>query len=243
MTGFAEPVLSIIIPAYNEQTTLKWLVDYVNSVSYPVPHEVIIIDDASTDRTYEDSLALQRGAVSTATRITVLHNPVNRGKGYSVRRGIGEAKGSVIVVQDADTEYDPHELPRLIQPVLSGEEQVVFGSRFMSGGYPKGMGLPNYIANVSLTWLTNLLYGLKLTDMETCYKIFRADIIKKMDLKCERFSFEPEVTALLTKSGVRIKEMPISYRGRGIKQGKKIRAIDFFKALTVLFMNRFGRDA
>ena len=228
--------LSIIIPTYNEQRTLDELVGYVQSVSYPIPYEVILVDDASIDRTYEKAVSLRlKNKKGQDGNIRLFKNRINRGKGFSVRKGIRRSRGDIIIVQDADTEYDPHEIPRLIEPILKGEAAVVYGSRFLQTKRPAGMAFPNWIANGALTLLTNLLYGLHLTDMETCYKVFRADLVKGLHLTANRFTFEPEITAILAKKGLKIRELPISYRGRTAKQGKKIKARDFiFAVLTLL---------
>ena len=225
--------LSIIIPTYNEENTITELVQYVQAVNYPVPYEIVIVDDASHDRTYE------KGANLKSVRI--FRNPVNRGKGFSVRRGISEATGDFIVIQDADTEYDPREIPKLLEPILRGEAEVVYGSRFLGNPHPEGMAFPSFAANKVLTQLTNLLFGLHLTDMETCYKVFKADRVKNLPLRANRFAFEPEVTAQIAKSGVTIKELPISYRGRSGKAGKKIKARDFFFAVGTLVWQRLTR--
>ena len=231
--------LSIIIPTYNEQRTIRELIDYVQSVNYPVSYEIVIIDDASIDRSYEKELIIKLRNKSEQTNIRVFKNRINKGKGYSVRKGIRRARGSIIIVQDADKECDPHEIPKLIEPILKGEEGVVYGSRFLNNEHPEGMSFASCLANRFLTKLTNILYGLNLTDMETCYKAFRADIVKNMNLRANRFSFEPEITAKLAKTGIKIKELPISYRGRTVKEGKKIKAKDFIYAIVTLLFNLF----
>ncbi len=231
--------LSIIIPTYNEQNTIEELVAYVQSVQYPVPHEIIIVDDASIDRTYEKEISIRRHSREEQDNIRLFKNRVNRGKGYSIREGIRHAKGDIIIIQDADREYDPHDIPKLLQPVLTGEQQVVYGSRFLGRPRPQGMAFPNWVANRFLTFLTNIFYGLNLTDMETCYKVFRADLIKSFKLRANRFTFEPEVTALTAKRKISILEIPISYNGRTAKEGKKIKAKDFFFAILVLLRHLF----
>jgi glycosyltransferase involved in cell wall biosynthesis len=173
---------------------------------------------------YEDS----------ADRIRVFKNRMNRGKGFSIRKGIRHASGDLVVIQDADTEYDPREIPALLAPVLRGEADAVYGSRFLRARRPKGMGFLSLAANIVLTRLTNALYGLRLTDMETCYKVIRADLLKTLPLREDRFAFEPEVTAWLARKRARIVELPIGYSGRGRKEGKKIKARDFFYALVAL---------
>ena len=233
--------LSIVIPTYNEQNTINSLVNYVQAVKYPIEHEIIIVDDASIDRTYEKEFLIKIKNKQEDRNIRIFKNRINRGKGYSLRKGIKRAKGDVIVIQDADREYDPHEIPKLLEPILKGESDVVYGSRFLNNPYPEGMSFKSLMANKFLTMLTNILYGLKLTDMETCYKVFKADIVKGLKLKANRFTFEPEVTALLAKRNVKIKELPITYHGRTAKEGKKIGAKDFIFAIATLLSKLFTR--
>ena len=230
--------LSIIIPAYNEAHTLRKLVEKILSVSFSISYEIILVDDHSQDRTFKIATLLDRQVASG--RLRVFRNEVNRGKGFSILRGLEHAAGDVIVVQDADFEYDPAELPRLLEPILKGETKVVYGSRFLGGGIPKGMAFPNYIANRFLTWVTNCFFGTRLTDMETCYKIIPRDLMRSLGLSARRFDFEPEITAKLAKHGVRITEFPITYSGRTASEGKKIKMRDFFWALQVLLKNRLG---
>lgn len=232
--------LSIIIPTYNEQNTIASLISYVQSVKYPVEHEIIIVDDASIDRTYEKSTIIRLKNRAQTKNIRLFKNRVNKGKGFSIRRGIKHASGGIIIVQDADREYDPHDIPKLLEPIMKGEADVVYGSRFLGAVRPKGMAFANWIANRFLTGLTNILYGVKLTDMETCYKVFKADILKSLKLQADRFAFEPEVTALLAKRKVRIKELSIGYRGRSAAEGKKIKAKDFFFAVLTLLRHLWG---
>ncbi len=229
--------LSIIIPTYNEEMTIEELVSLVQSVKYPVEYEIIIVDDASIDRTFEREIMLKLRDQSEQIRI--FKNQINRGKGFSVRKGIRRAKGDIIIVQDADREYDPREIPKLIEPILKGAEQVVYGSRFMTSSRPRGMAFANRFANQFLTMLTNWMFGLKLTDMETCYKAIRADLLKSLPLQENRFAFEPEITGLLALKHVPIMEMPISYSGRTSKEGKKIKAVDFLFAIWALVRCRF----
>lgn len=229
--------LSIIIPAYNEARTLRQLVEKIMGVHFQVDYEIILVDDHSQDRTHE--IAQFLGRQDSVGRIKILRNEENRGKGYSILRGLEQAQGDIVVVQDADFEYDPSELPRLIEPLLEGRAQVIYGSRFLGGGVPRGMAFPNYIANRFLTWITNLLYGTCLTDMETCYKIVPKDLMISLGLSAHRFDFEPEITARLAKKDVRILELPIRYSGRTASEGKKIKARDFFIALKILFASRF----
>lgn len=224
--------LSIIVPTYNEQRTIRELIGSVDSVRYPVDHEIIIVDDASTDRTYEKEMLIR--LKNEKRNIRIFRNHMNKGKGFSIRKGIRRATGDFIVVQDADNEYDPRDIPTLIEPILNGRADVVYGSRFLGCLYPKGMAFPNWLANKILTKITNFLFGLKLTDMETCYKVFRAEVLKTLPLKANRFSFEPEVTALIAKRKIAIMELPVCYNGRTAKKGKKIKARDFIFALLTL---------
>lgn len=229
--------LSIIIPAYNEARTIRRLVERIMEVPFPVDYEIILVDDHSRDRTYRIAKILDRRDLSG--RIRLFRNEINRGKGYSIQRGMLNAAGDVIVVQDADFEYDPSEIPKLLEPLLENRADVVYGSRFLGVFFPRGMAPANFMANRFLTWLTNLLYGSRLTDMETCYKVIRRDLMKGLGLNARRFDFEPEITAKLLKKKIPILELPISYHGRTASEGKKIKARDFFIAVAVLFANRF----
>lgn len=229
--------ISIVIPVYNEALTISELVGKVLDVSFPIEREILIVDDCSNDGT--DKVLEELSRRYAAEKIKIMRNEKNRGKGAIVIRGLEAACGDLVVVQDADFEYSPSELPRLIEPILKGEADAVYGSRFQ-GGYPEGMAFPNYFANVFLTALTNILFGTRLSDMETCYKLLRRDIIASLKLKADRFEFEPEITSKLALTKRRIMEMPISYEGRTAAQGKKIKARDFFIALAVLFKNRFS---
>jgi glycosyltransferase involved in cell wall biosynthesis len=228
--------LSIIIPAYNEARTIEEIVARVLAVAYPLDYELIIVDDHSKDGT--DTILAQIRAQDKSGRVTVLRNPVNQGKGYSIQKGLEVAQGDIAVVQDADFEYDPSEIPKLVEPILKGEKDVVYGSRFLSARRPSGMAFPNYIANVFLTAFTNVLFGSRLTDMETCYKVVRMSVLRTLELNSSRFDFEPEITTKLLKKKVAILELPISYHGRTSSEGKKIKARDFFIALRVLLKNR-----
>ncbi len=228
--------LSIIIPTYNEQRTIRELLSLVQAVPYPLEHEIIIVDDASADRTYEKEILIR--LKNEEHNIRLFKNRINRGKGFSIRKGIKRAKGDIIIIQDADDEYSPADIPRLLEPILKGEADVVYGSRFLSRSFPKGMALPNWFANKILTRITNFLFGFRLTDMETCYKVFRTEIVKALPLKANRFAFEPEVTALLAKKKIAIKELPIGYNGRTAKEGKKIKARDFVFALLTLLKHK-----
>lgn len=234
--------LSIVIPAYNEQKTIEELVRYVQSVSFPVLYEIIIVEDASIDRTYEKGVVLRlKQKRGEDGNVRLFRNRINQGKGFSVRKGVHRSRGDIIVIQDADTEYDPHDIPKLLEPILKGEVDVVYGSRFLTAWYPLRMSFPCWLANCVLTRLTNWFYGLHLTDMETCYKVFKADLVKNLPLKANRFTFEPEITAILARKRIRILELPIRYQGRTTKEGKKIKARDFIFAVLTLFRYLFYR--
>jgi glycosyltransferase involved in cell wall biosynthesis len=210
-----ETLLSVIVPVYNEESTLRLAMERLRSVS--IPTEIICVDDASTDGSAAVLAVLEADGVVDR----VITHPRNRGKGAAVRSGIAAATGNVIVVQDADLEYDPHELPILLQPIVEGRADAVFGSRFL-GGPRRVLYFWHRLGNGVLTLFSNMLTDLNLTDMETCYKMVRADLMKSLDLRCERFGIEPELTARLAQARARIYEVPISYDGRTYAEGKKI---------------------
>ena len=225
--------LSVIVPAYNEAGTLERLVRQLRGV--PLRLELIAVDDASTDGT---GAILERLARERLVD-RVITQPANRGKGAALRAGIAAATGDVIVVQDADLEYDPGELPALLEPVRLGKADAVYGSRFQ-GGPHRVLYFWHYVGNRLLTLLSNMLTNLNLTDMETCYKLVRADLLKRLPLTSDRFGFEVEVTARLAQAGARIWEIPISYSGRTYAEGKKITWRDGVAALLhILRYNLF----
>ena len=216
--------LSVVIPVYNEKTWIREVMRRVQATG--VPMEIILVDDCSTDGTRE---ILKEFAEAGHK---VVYQEKNQGKGAALRRGFQEATGDVVLVQDADLEYDPGEYPRLLQPILEGKADVVFGSRFIGEDH-RVLYFWHYVGNKMLTLLSNLFTNLNLTDMETCYKLFRRDVLKNMTLRSNRFGFEPEVTAKLArhKPKLSIFEIPISYSGRTYEQGKKIGVKDGFQAL------------
>jgi glycosyltransferase involved in cell wall biosynthesis len=221
--------LSVIIPVYNEKDTIRTILDKVLAV--PIEKEVILVDDFSTDGSREILKNINMNNVQT-----VFHEK-NKGKGAALRTGFQYMTGDIAVVQDADLEYDPMELTKLIEPILAGKADVVYGSRF--SGRTDKMTFAHWLGNKMLTLTTNVLYGTHLTDMETCYKMVKTPIIKSMKLRANRFDFEPEITAKLLKSGKKILEIPISYKGRHWDAGKKITWKDGIAAIWSLIKFRF----
>lgn len=225
--------LSVIIPCYNEVETIEKVVERVQSVG--IVDEIVIVDDGSSDGTRD---ILSRMQADSAQGIRIIFHEHNQGKGAALVTGFAAASGDILLIQDADLEYDPRDYPHLIQPIIEEISPVVYGSRFL-GGPRKAMNFWNMIANKGLTLATNILYNAILSDMETCYKVFRADVVRDMVIHARGFEFEPEFTAKVLKQGIRIYEVPISYNGREWTEGKKIKWTDAPIALWTLVKYRF----
>lgn len=227
-----QKTLSVIIPVFNERNTLAEAIRRMRSVKLDLNLEFIAIDDGSTDGsgkildTLEDST------------LRVIHHPFNKGKGAAIRTGLSKATGNFILIQDADLEYDPQDWIKLLQPILTGKASVVYGSRFT--GERKNMLLSHWIGNRFLSLVTNILYSTTLSDMETCFKLFDSKILEGIHIDSDHFEFEPEITAKILRRGYRIYEVPISYSGREISEGKKISWRDGIGAFTTLFRYRFS---
>jgi glycosyltransferase involved in cell wall biosynthesis len=230
MSPLVNPLLSVVMPAYNERATIEEIVQRVLAV--PLRIELIVIDDASIDGTRD---ILQ--TLASTLSFKLLLQPHNRGKGAAIRRGFVEASGDIVVIQDADLEYSPEEYPGLIELICSGRADVVYGSRFI--GRHRVFLFTHYLGNRLLTSLTNMLYNTMLTDMETCFKAMRMEVLRSMTLRSERFGIEPELTAKIFKRGYRVYEVPITYDGRGYEEGKKITWKDGVVAVWTLLKYRF----
>lgn len=237
-------VLSVVIPVYNERETLHLILDRVRAVK--IPKQIILVDDCSKDGTRE----LLQQMAQQENDLTIAFHEVNQGKGAALRTGFGLATGQIVIVQDADLEYDPSEYPRLIEPIVDGRADVVFGSRFI-GETHRVLHFWHSMGNRVLTWMSNMFTDLNLTDMEVCYKVFRREVIQNINLKQNRFGFEPEVTAKVARFHVpamdgrparrcRIYEIPVSYNGRDYSEGKKIGWKDGVQAIYCIIRYAFG---
>ncbi len=224
--------VSVVIPVYNEAGTIEEIVSRVQAVA--LEKEVIIVNDASTDGTSGRLEKIGR----KYDNVKIFHHDSNRGKGAALRTGFKSASGDIIIIQDADLEYDPKEYPILLEPILDGRADVVYGSRFL-GGPHRVLLFWHYVGNKLLTLMSNALTNLNLTDMETCYKVFRRKVLEGINLKSDRFGFEPEFTVKIAKNGFRVYEVPISYSGRGYSEGKKITWKDGITAIYTMLRFRF----
>jgi len=224
--------LSIIVPVFNEENTLLKLLDKVMRVKLlGLKKEILIVNDGSTDRTPEVMKKIRIKGVK------IFHHPANRGKGAAIRTAIPHTTGDIVIIQDADLEYDPSDYVTVLKPLMAGEADVVYGSRFQ--GTRRVFLFWHFVGNKFLTLVTSVLYNTNLTDMETCYKAFKGDLLRSLRLRSNRFEFEPEVTAKVLKRGAKLYEVPISYSGRDFAEGKKITWKDGFSALWTLFLYKF----
>jgi len=223
-------LLSVIVPVYNERTTLIEIVRRMRAVDLPMDREIVVVDDGSNDGTDKVLSAIEDSTVR------VLRHPGNQGKGAAIRSGLAVVRGDLVLIQDADLEYDPEDWPKLLNPVLRGRAKVVYGSRFT--GERKNMLFWHWVGNRFLSLVTNVLYNTTLSDMETGYKLFDRSVIEGLTLVSNRFDFEPEITAKVLRRGQRIYEVPISYNGREVDEGKKITWKDGFGALKTLLKYR-----
>ena len=221
--------LSVIVPVFNEKGNIKKIIAEIKKVS--IRKEIIVIDDGSTDGTVEILKGLHDHEVK------IYHHPINIGKGAAIRLGLFYAKGDIIIIQDADLEYDPQDYLELIKPIVSGETEVVYGKRQFNSS--KGRHLRYYWGGRLLTHIANFLYGINISDEATCYKVFRSGVFKNIKLNCIGFEFCPEITAKIARRGMKIVEVPISYKPRSVKEGKKIRWFDGMKAIYVLLKYKF----
>lgn len=230
------PLLSVVMPVYNERDTVMRIIDRVLAAA-PLSKELIVVDDYSTDGTRDVLERELRGRPN----VKLLMHAQNRGKGAALRTGFTECRGELVLIQDADEEYDPGDYPALIQPLIDGHADVVFGSRFIGGGAHRVLYFWHSVGNNLLTMASNMVTDLNLTDMETCYKVFRRPVLEQLDLREDRFGIEPEMTAKIAQLGVRVYEVPISYHGRTYEEGKKIGLKDAFRALYCI--GRYGVPA
>ena len=226
--------LSIVMPVYNEENTIVEIVDRIDKVEFTrhdVEKELVIVDDASTDKSME--------MIPELGYIKVVHHTENKGKGAAVRTGIDAATGDIIIIQDADLEYNPEEYEKLIGPIIEGETKVVYGSRFKKKMFPERMRPRGILFNWLISTFTSVIFFHRITDEATCYKVFKADLLKSIPLQCQKFEFCPEVTAKILKRKITIKELPISYVARTLEEGKKITWWDGIEAIYYLVKYKF----
>ena len=232
--------LSVVMPVYNEAKTIEEAVRRVRDV--PISKEVIIVDDGSTDGTRDILKRVAEDLTNpgdSLNEIGVFFQSENQGKGAAIKAGLAHVKGDIVLIQDADLEYDPQDYVKLLEPIVSGHADVTYGSRFSGGGAHRVLYFWHYLGNQALTLFSNMITNLNLSDMEVGYKVFRTDVLKGIDIKSKRFGFEPEITVKLAKKGCRIYEVPISYYGRTYQEGKKITWKDGVQALYSLIRFRF----
>ena len=234
-TPLSDPLITVVIPVYDEQATLREIV--ARCLAQPFRTELVAVDNGSRDGSVEILKALER----EHPELRVLLHPENRGKGAALRTGFEAAQGEVVLVQDADLEYDPADWAKLLEPILDGRAHICYGSRFL-GGPHRVLNYHHYLANRSLTAISNVATNLNLTDMETCYKVFRREVLDALQLTEDRFGFEPEFTAQVAWAGFKIYEVPISYSGRDYDEGKKIGWRDGVRALQVIGLSRLRLD-
>jgi glycosyltransferase involved in cell wall biosynthesis len=228
------PLISIVVPVFNEARTVAEVIERLMAIDLPAPREILVVNDGSTDGTRE---VLDR--IPPRHELQIIHAEKNGGKGSAIRIGFARASGTIVAIQDADLELDPAQIADLVKPILDGRTRVVYGSRFLAGR-PAAPWL-SIVANEVLTGVTNILYGGRLTDMETCYKVMQRDIAQSLNLESNRFDIEPEITAKLLRDGHSIFELPIRFEPRSRAQGKKIGWRDGFRAIQVLFKYRFSK--
>jgi len=229
-------ILSILMPAYNEESTIEEILRRIQKSDIKhIKKEIVIVDDGSKDNTAK----IVKRLMKKWKNIKFIQHKKNQGKGAAMRTAIKHASGDIAIVQDADLEYDPNDYWRVIEPIVNGSAQVVYGSRRLEKQHKKHSGFLFFLGGWSLTWITNILYLIRITDEATCYKAFKLNLLKSIPLACKRFEFCPEVTAKVAKRGIKIKEVPISYYPRSVEEGKKINYKDWFEAVFTLIKYRF----
>jgi glycosyltransferase involved in cell wall biosynthesis len=226
-------LLSVLMPVFNEKGTIREIIARVKAMPYR--KEIVLVDDCSRDGTSD----VLRDMAAADPELRLLQHEVNQGKGAALRTAFGAAKGDVWLIQDADLEYSPEEYPKLLAPIEKGLAHVVYGSRFMGGSFSRVHLYSHYVGNKMLTFCSNLMTGLNLTDMETCYKVMRREVAQRIQIRSKRFSVEPELTAKIARMKARLFEVPVSYAGRDFAEGKKISWRDGFSALWAIFRYRF----